>query len=47
MGQALDFLKSHKNVVFATIENDKPKIRVFQIMKQEGAVFFFATSGCF
>ncbi|UYU41086.1 pyridoxamine 5'-phosphate oxidase family protein [Bacteroides salyersiae] len=44
MGQALDFLKSHKNVVFATIENDKPKIRVFQIMKQEGAVFFFATS---
>lgn len=41
---ALEFLQSHKDVAFATSEGNKPKIRVFQIMKQEGSVLYFATS---
>lgn len=44
MEKALAFLKEHINVALATVENDCPKIRVFQIMKQEGAVFYFATN---
>lgn len=44
MKKTLDFLESHKNVVFATVEKNKPKIRVLQIMKQEGLVFYFAIS---
>lgn len=28
----------------ATVEGDKPKIRVFQIMKQDGDTLYFATS---
>lgn len=35
MEKAFDFLSGHKDVAFATVEQDKPKIRVFQIMKQE------------
>lgn len=31
-------------MAFATVEQDKPKIRVFQIMKQEGHTLYFATS---
>ena len=34
MEKAFDFLSSHKDVAFATVEQDKPKIRVFQIMKK-------------
>lgn len=44
MEKALAFLKEHVNVALATVENDCPKIRVFQIMKQEGTVFYFATN---
>lgn len=44
MEKALAFLKEHINVALATVENDCPKIRVFQVMKQEGAVFYFATN---
>ena len=44
MEKAFDFLSIHKDVAFATVEQDKPKIRVFQIMKQEGHTFYFATS---
>lgn len=44
MEKAFDFLSSHKDVAFATVEQDKPKIRVFQIMKQEGHTLYFATS---
>lgn len=44
MEKALAFLKEHTNVALATVENDSPKIRVFQIMKQEGTVFYFATT---
>lgn len=44
MEKALAFLKEYVNVALATVENDCPKIRVFQIMKQEDTVFYFATN---
>ena len=44
MKEVFDFLSKHKDVAFATVEQDKPKIRVFQIMKQEGHTLYFATS---
>ena len=44
MEKAFDFLSRHKDVAFATVEQDKPKIRVFQIMRQEGHTLYFATS---
>lgn len=44
MKKALDFISRHKNVVFATVDGDMPKLRVLQIMKQEGAVFYFAVN---
>lgn len=40
----MDFISRHKNVVFATVDGDMPKLRVLQIMKQEGAVFYFAVN---
>ncbi|WP_091957953.1 pyridoxamine 5'-phosphate oxidase family protein [Prevotella sp. tc2-28] len=42
--KAFQFLKDHKEVAFATSEGDCPKLRIFQIMKQEGHVLYFATS---
>lgn len=42
--KALDFLKSHIEVAFATCEGGRSHIRVFQIMKQEGTTLYFATS---
>ncbi|WP_455069459.1 pyridoxamine 5'-phosphate oxidase family protein [Prevotella aurantiaca] len=44
MKEALDFLKHHKDVAFATCEGNRPKIRTFQIMCQEGSTLYFATS---
>lgn len=44
MEKALRFLSEHKEVAFATVEGNKPKIRVFQIMKQENDLLFFATA---
>lgn len=44
MEKVFDFLSKHKDVAFATVEQNKPKIRVFQIMKQEGCTLYFATS---
>lgn len=44
MEKALDLLSKHRNIVLATIEENKPKVRVLQIMKQEGTAFYFATS---
>ena len=44
MKEALDFLKSHKEVALATCEGNRPKIRIFQIMRQEGNTLYFATS---
>ena len=42
--KAIQFLNDHKEVAFATSEGDCPKLRIFQIMKQEGHVLYFATS---
>lgn len=44
MQQALEFLQSNKEVAFATIEGDKPKLRMFQIMKISGSTLYFATA---
>ena len=41
---ALQFLRDHNEIAFATCEGNLPNIRVFQIMKQEGTVLYFATS---
>ena len=42
--KALDFIREHNEVAFATCNGNLPKVRVFQIMKQEGTTFWFATS---
>ncbi len=42
--KAIQFLKDHKEVAFATSEGNFPKLRIFQIMKQEEHVLYFATS---
>ncbi|MBQ7984010.1 MAG: pyridoxamine 5'-phosphate oxidase family protein [Bacteroidales bacterium] len=44
MNQAIEFLRKNNEVSFATCEDGKPRIRVFQIMKIEGKDLFFATS---
>ena len=44
MQQALQFLQDHNEIAFATCEGNLPKIRMFQIMKQEGMVLYFSTS---
>lgn len=44
MQTALDFLKEHYEVAFATCEDNRPKLRLFQIMRHEGTVLYFATS---
>ncbi len=42
--QALEFLRNHVEGVLATVEGDRPCVRAFQIMKQEGTTLYFATS---
>ena len=42
--QALQFLHDHNEIAFATSDGNLPKIRIFQIMKQEGNVLYFSTS---
>lgn len=44
MQKALDFLRNHNEIAFATCEGNFPKLRIFQIMKQENNVLYFATS---
>ena len=44
MHKALDFLRNHNEIAFATCEGNFPKLRIFQIMKQENNVLYFATS---
>ena len=44
MQKALDFLSSHNEIAFATCEGNLPKLRMFQIMKQENNLLYFATS---
>ena len=45
--KAIQFLKDHKEIALATCEGNLPKLRIFQIMKQEGHVLYFATSGIY
>ena len=40
MERALSFLRSHKEIALATCKGNLPKLRIFQIMKQEGNVLF-------
>ena len=42
--QALQFLQMHKEIALATCEGNLPKMRIFQIMRQEGHVLYFSTS---
>lgn len=44
MEKAFRFLLSHRDVAFATTEGYVPKIRVFQVMKQDGSALYFATA---
>lgn len=44
MEKAFEFLKRNREVAFATVEDGKPKIRVFQIMKQEKETLYFVTA---
>lgn len=44
MQQALKFLCDHKEIALATCEGNLPKLRLFQIMKQDGTHLYFATS---
>ncbi len=44
MQKALDFLDAHRDVAFATVGDNHPQIRVFQIMKRRGNNLYFATS---
>lgn len=44
LNKALQFLSEHNEIAFATCEGDSPKLRIFQIMKREGNMLYFATS---
>lgn len=46
MERALQFLHEHKEVAFGTVggEGSLPKLRVMQVMRQEGTVLYFATN---
>lgn len=44
MQRALEFLREHNEIAFATSEGNLPRLRIFQIMKQEGTTLYFATS---
>ena len=42
--RALQFLSEHNEIALATCQGNLPKIRMFQIMKVEGNMLYFATS---
>ena len=42
--KAIQFLKDHKEIALATCEGNLPKLRMFQIMRQENNLLYFATS---
>jgi uncharacterized pyridoxamine 5'-phosphate oxidase family protein len=42
--KALQFLSEHNEVALATCQGNLPKLRMFQIMRQEGTMLYFATS---
>ncbi len=41
---ALEFLRKYNEITFATTDGTSPKLRIFQIMLQEGTTLYFATS---
>ena len=43
LNKSLQFLSEHKEVAFATCGGNLPKLRMFQVMKQDGNVLYFAT----
>ena len=42
--KALEFLRKHNEITFATTDGTSPRLRIFQIMRQEGNILYFATS---
>ena len=42
LDNALRFLKAHNEVAFATSEGDFLKLRILQVMRQEGHVLYFS-----
>lgn len=45
MEEALQFLRDNKEVAFATVGGgNRPRIRMFQIMKMDGNTLYFATA---
>ena len=44
MEEAVDFLRENKDVAFGTVENNRPNLRVFQVMLIKGYTLYFATS---
>jgi len=44
MTEVFEFLKSHKMGFLATIDDGKPRVRAFGMIKQEGEKLFFSTS---
>jgi uncharacterized pyridoxamine 5'-phosphate oxidase family protein len=44
MQRALEFLREHNEIAFATSEGNLPRLRIFQIMKQEGTSPTLSTS---
>ncbi|MDE5790348.1 MAG: pyridoxamine 5'-phosphate oxidase family protein [Muribaculaceae bacterium] len=44
MEKAFDFLRENKDVAFGTVENNRPNLRVFQVMLIKGHTLYFATS---
>ena len=42
--KALQFLSEHNEIALATCQGNLPKLRMFQIMRQQANVLYFATS---
>ncbi len=42
--KALEFLRKHNEITFATTDGTSPRLRIFQIMRREGTMLYFATS---
>ena len=42
--KALEFLRKHNEITFGTTDGTSPRLRIFQIMHQEGTTLYFATS---
>jgi uncharacterized pyridoxamine 5'-phosphate oxidase family protein len=44
LNKALKFLSEHNEIALAMCQGNLPKMRIFQIMRQEGNMLYFATS---